>query len=54
MMAYPALENNASNTYMAKHHEHKNKDEKSLFLIPQCAYSNIFEKIVEEDTTKGS
>lgn len=29
-------------------------DEKDLFLIYQCVNPNIFEKIIEEETTKGA
>jgi CII-binding regulator of phage lambda lysogenization HflD len=32
----------------------KKKDAKGLFIIHQCVDSNIFEKIIEEETSKGA
>ncbi|GAU51473.1 hypothetical protein TSUD_95880 [Trifolium subterraneum] len=36
------------------HREQKKKDGKGLFIIHQCVDSNIFEKIIEEETAKGA
>lgn len=35
------------------HHELSKKDEKGLFLIHKCMNYNIFNKISEEEITKG-
>ncbi|KAK2365584.1 putative mitochondrial protein [Trifolium repens] len=37
-----------------RHKELKKKDVKGLFIIHQCVDSNIFEKIIEEETSKGA
>ncbi|KAK2373515.1 hypothetical protein QL285_074546 [Trifolium repens] len=37
-----------------QHKELKKKDAKGLFIIHQCVDSNIFEKIIEEETSKGA
>lgn len=48
-----ALEANATETQKALHHELSKKDDKCLFLIHQCLDPIIFEKIMEEETTKS-
>jgi hypothetical protein len=41
-------------TQRTLHREQKKKDGKGLFIIHQCVDSNIFEKIIEEETAKGA
>lgn len=48
------MEANANDIQQATHKERKKKDGKCLFLIHQCVDSNVFEKIIEEETTKGT
>ncbi|MCI38788.1 retrovirus-related pol polyprotein from transposon TNT 1-94, partial [Trifolium medium] len=36
------------------HKEIKRRDAKSLFIIHQCVDPNVFEKIIEEETSKGA
>ncbi|KAK2402327.1 hypothetical protein QL285_051858 [Trifolium repens] len=45
---------NADETARTQHKELKKKDAKGLFIIHQCVDSNIFEKIIEEETSKGA
>jgi hypothetical protein len=40
-------------TQRTLHREQKKKDGKGFFIIHQCVDSNIFEKIIEEETAKG-
>ena len=49
-----ALEDKASDEQIAAHRDKKKKDGKALFLIHQCVDSNVFEKIIEEETAKGA
>ena len=49
-----ALEDEASDEQTAVHRDKKKKDGKALFLIHQCVDSNVFEKIIEEETAKGA
>ena len=44
---------NADDAARTQHKELKKKDVKGLFIIHQCVDSNIFEKIIEEETSKG-
>ncbi|WJX94099.1 hypothetical protein P8452_75554 [Trifolium repens] len=45
---------NADDAARTQHKELKKKDAKGLFIIHQCVDSNIFEKIIEEETSKGA
>ncbi|KAK2375345.1 hypothetical protein QL285_076240 [Trifolium repens] len=45
---------NVDEAARTQHKELKKKDAKGLFIIHQCADSNIFEKIIEEETSKGA
>ncbi|GAU44417.1 hypothetical protein TSUD_100640 [Trifolium subterraneum] len=45
---------NAEEAARTHHHELKKKDAKALFIIHQCVDPNIFEKIIEEETSKGA
>lgn len=48
----PTLEVNAYDVQQPAHKERRKKDGKCLFLIDPCVDSNVFEKIIEEETTK--
>lgn len=48
-----ALEENANDVQQAAHKERRKKDGKYLLLIHQCVNSNVFEKIIEEEMSKG-
>ncbi|GAU37126.1 hypothetical protein TSUD_278780 [Trifolium subterraneum] len=45
---------NADEAARTHHHELKKKEAKALFIIHQCVDPNIFEKIIEEETSKGA
>lgn len=47
-----ALETNVNDVQKATHKEQRKKDGKTLFLIHQCVDPNVFEKIIEEETSK--
>lgn len=49
----PTLEVSATETYKVVHRELNKKYEKYLLLIDQCMDSNIFDKIVDEETIEG-
>ncbi|XP_050910070.1 uncharacterized protein LOC127123938 [Lathyrus oleraceus] len=49
----PILEENVNNVQQVVHKEQRKKDGKVLFLIHQCVDPNVFENIIEEETTKG-
>lgn len=49
---FSTLEANATETQRVAHREKSKKDEKGLFLIHWCVDLNIFEKIIEQETTK--
>ena len=48
------LEVNAMEAQTAAHKDQRKKDGKVLFLIHQCVDCDVFEKIIEEETTKGA
>ncbi|GAU44225.1 hypothetical protein TSUD_399890 [Trifolium subterraneum] len=48
------LDANADEATRTEHHELKKKDAKALFIIHQCVNPNIFEKIIEEEISKGA
>lgn len=45
---------NSDEDQQAVHKEQSKKDRKFLFLIHQCVYPNVFENIIEEESTKGA
>lgn len=47
-----ALDVNANDVQKAAHNEQRKKDGKIPFLIHQCVGPNVFEKIIEEKTSK--
>lgn len=47
-----ALEENTNDVQQAVHKELRKKDDKAPFLIHQPIDPNVFEKIIEEETTK--
>lgn len=49
----PALKANANHVQKVTHKGQRNKDGKTIFLIHQCVDPNMFEKIIEEETSKG-
>ena len=48
----PTLEVNASDVQRDSHKEQRKKDGKTFVLIHQYVDLNVFEKIIEEDTSK--
>ncbi|KAK2446031.1 hypothetical protein QL285_016886 [Trifolium repens] len=48
------LATNVNEASITQHKELKKKDAKGLFIIHQCVDSNIFENIIEEETSKGA
>lgn len=48
----PALEANVDDVQQAADKERRKKDKKCMFLIHQCVNSNVFKKIIKEETTK--
>lgn len=49
-----ALEVNANDVQKVEHKEQMKKDGKTIFLIHERVYPNVFEKIIEEETSKGA
>lgn len=50
----PELAENATEAQRTAHRDQKKKDAKGLFLIHQCVDSNIFEKIIDQESAKGA
>ncbi|CAI8595324.1 unnamed protein product [Vicia faba] len=48
------LETNATEVQKTAYKDQRKKDGKTLFLIHQCVNSDVFEKIIEEETAKGA
>lgn len=48
------LESDANDVRKAAHKEQRKKDGKCLFLIHQYVDSNVFVKIIEEESAKGA
>lgn len=48
------FETNANDTQKVAHKEQRKRDVKYLLYIHQCMDTNVFQKIIEEETIKGA